>query len=137
VCKTAETAVSCTPAAVAWARRWVLAELTDLYQEVGEVSPDIELVVSELVTNALRAECSRVSVAVEAHHTYLRIATSDDAPGTPVLQPLTPDQNHGRGLHLVDAVSLRWGFEVENEGKTVWADLALSGQVGPTFDCPT
>ena len=135
MCKRAETAVSCAPAAVAWARRWALGELASMYRQVGEVSLDVQLVISELVTNALQAECTRVSVALDAHHTYVRIATSDDAPGVPVKQPLTSDQSHGRGLYLVDALSSRWGVDAEDGGKTVWADVSLSGQLGPTFEC--
>src|SRR4051812_18714169 len=109
MCKKAETAVACAPPAVAWARRWARAELASMYRQLREeLSLDVQVVVTELVTNALRAECSRISVALDAHHTYIRIATSDDAPGIPVKQPPTPDQSHGRGLHLVDALSSQW-----------------------------
>lgn len=135
MCKKAEITVSCTPGSVAQARRWTLAELAAMYADVGEASLDIQTVVSELVTNAVRAECDRVSLAIDGHHTYVRVATTDDAPGLPVKRDPPPDSGRGRGLVVVDALSTRWGVESGSEGKTVWADVPLSGDLGPTFDC--
>lgn len=78
VCKRAQATVSCEPAAVAWARHWALRELTDMYTAVETVAPDVQTVVSELVTNAVRADARCVSLALDAHHTYVRVATSDE-----------------------------------------------------------
>jgi anti-sigma regulatory factor (Ser/Thr protein kinase) len=120
---------------VAWARRWVLSELASMYRQVGDLALDAQTVTSELVTNAIRAQCNQLTLALDAHHTYLRIATSDDAPGLPVKQHLTPDQSHGRGLHVVDALSSQWGVAAKENGKTVWADVPLNGDLGPAFEC--
>jgi hypothetical protein len=46
----------------------------------AEISLDSQMVVSELVTNAVRAEAQHLSFALDGH-TYVRVATSDDAPG--------------------------------------------------------
>lgn len=127
--------MSCEPAAVAWARRWASAELTSIYAGLGESLPDIETVVSELVTNAVRADCHRLTLELDAHHTYVRIATSDDAPGTPVKQQPTAELSRGRGLLIVDALSTRWGVDRQERGKTVWAEITLSGASGATFAC--
>lgn len=125
----------CDPAAVAWTRHWALAELRSVYGEVGESALDIQTVVSELVTNAVRADCRQLSLAVDAHHSYVRIAAGDDAPGDPVKQQPTPEQIHGRGLVIVDALSTRWGVERHDGHKTVWADVPLTGSLRPSFEC--
>lgn len=135
MCKTANTTVGCEPAAVGWARRWTLRELISLYATLGEDALDIQTVVSELVTNALQAECRRLTLALDAHHSYVRIATSDDARGEPVKQQPRADQAHGRGLLIVDALSKRWGVERDQHGKTVWAEIALADNPGAAFDC--
>jgi anti-sigma regulatory factor (Ser/Thr protein kinase) len=135
MCRKAETSVACEPAAVGWARRWTLGELTSIYAGLGETSLDIQTVVSELVTNALQAECRRLTLSLDAHHTFVRIATTDDAAGDPVKLSPSPDMAHGRGLLIVDAFSKRWGVEREALGKTVWAEVALSRNPLPNFDC--
>jgi anti-sigma regulatory factor (Ser/Thr protein kinase) len=135
MCKKAATTVSCEPVSVAWARRWALGELRSIYLALGEASLDIQTVVSELVTNAVRAKCRRLTLALDAHHTYVRIATSDDAPGDPVKMEPAPDHSHGRGLLVVEALSTRWGVQRGDGGKTVWADIALHGNLRPTFEC--
>lgn len=119
VCKRAETTVSCEPASVAWARRWALRELTSMYAAVDSVAPDVQTVVSELVTNAVQAQARRPSLSLDGHHSYLRIATSDDAPGVPAKQHPTPAKSHGRGLLVVDALAARWGVNREHGSKTV------------------
>jgi anti-sigma regulatory factor (Ser/Thr protein kinase) len=106
-----------------------------MYEQVGELALDVQVVVSELVTNAVRAQCRHLTLVLEGHHRYLRVAATDDAPGTPVKQTPTPDQTHGRGLCVVDALSSRWGVEVADGDKTVWAEVPVSPDVGPTFAC--
>lgn len=135
MCKQAETTVSCNPAAVGWARRWAVEEMASVYAAAREVSLDVQTVVSELATNALQAGCGRFTMALDAHHSYLRIAVRDDAPGDPVMQRPSPDRAHGRGLLIVNALSTRWGVERVPQGKTVWADFALSADAEPTFAC--
>jgi anti-sigma regulatory factor (Ser/Thr protein kinase) len=105
------------------------------FAEPGDASLDIQTVVSELATNAIRAKCRRLSLALDAHHTYVRIAITDDAPGEPIKQAPDPTLTHGRGLLIVDALSTRWGVAREDGSKTVWADIPLPGDLGPTFDC--
>ena len=42
---------------------------------------------------------------------------------------------HGRGLLIVNALSRQWGVDREDRAKTVWADIALSGDFAPKFEC--
>jgi anti-sigma regulatory factor (Ser/Thr protein kinase) len=106
-----------------------------MYRHVGSVAFDVQVVVSELVTNAVRAQCTRLILMIEAHHDHLRIAATDDAPGTPMKQTPPAGQTHGRGLVVMDALTRRWGVDVNEGGKTVWADVAISADLEPTFTC--
>lgn len=137
MCYKAQTTLSCTTPSVARARRWASAELPAMYRQAGEVTPDIQVVVSELVTNAVRAKCRHLTLALEGHHRYVRVAATDDAPGTPVKQTPAPDQTHGRGLSVVDALSSRWGVDRAGGDKTVWADVSITAGLEPTFACAT
>ena len=109
---------------VADARRFVKEQLRAW--DIDEPLDDALLVVSELAANALtHAESSyRIRLSATAH--ALRIEVDDAGAGTPEPQPLTDTEEHGRGLHLVDALAASWGMEVaETGGKRVWAELAL------------
>nr|WP_308170242.1 ATP-binding protein [Acrocarpospora catenulata] len=101
-------------------REWGLSELTD----------DATLVVSELVTNAVRYALYPLDRAVDqpitlmllrlAPHVLLAVADpSDEAP-----TPKEPDfvSEHGRGLYIVETYSQAWGWDVLSAGgKAVWA----------------
>jgi CheY-like chemotaxis protein/anti-sigma regulatory factor (Ser/Thr protein kinase) len=109
---------------VADARRFVKARLHEW--GIGEPLDDALLVVSELAANALTHAESSYSIRLSATRHVLRIEVDDSGAGTPEPQPLTEDEEHGRGLHLVDALAASWGMEAaESGGKRVWAELAL------------
>ncbi|MET9322560.1 ATP-binding protein [Streptomyces sp. NPDC003038] len=89
-----------------------------------------ELVLSELVTNALHAPApSDRQVGIRIAHSstdgLLRLEVSDAGSGRPELRHPEPDAEHGRGLQLVDALSHRWGVSPRagGIGKTVWSEL--------------
>jgi anti-sigma regulatory factor (Ser/Thr protein kinase) len=86
---------------------------------------DAEMVVSELVENAVRHSSSGCDVTVELGPRTLTIGVGDHGAKPPRLLRPPPDQPGGRGLLLVDTVSRRWGFEPTTDGKVVWADLAV------------
>ncbi|MFJ8939329.1 ATP-binding protein [Streptomyces sp. NPDC102365] len=89
-----------------------------------------ELLLSELVTNALRAHAPSgrqvgVRIARSTAEGLLMLEVSDEAPGRPEVRTPGDDETGGRGLLLVEALAHRWGVE-EHEagtGKTVWAEL--------------
>jgi anti-sigma regulatory factor (Ser/Thr protein kinase) len=84
-----------------------------------------ELVVSELVGNAIRHGGSRFRVSVAAVAGGVRIAVTDLSPGLPALRSDDPHgATNGRGMHLVEAVTRCWGTEPHDGGKTVWAEIA-------------
>ncbi|MCY0924120.1 ATP-binding protein [Streptomyces sp. H27-G5] len=89
-----------------------------------------ELVLSELVTNALRAPApSDRQVGVRIAHSsadgLLRLEVSDAGSGRPSLGCPEANDEHGRGLQVVDALSHRWGVSTRacGIGKTVWSEL--------------
>ena len=101
-------------------RAWGIAELID----------DALLVVSELAANALTHAHSSYRISLAATPVALRIEVADAGAGTPEPQPLTETEEHGRGLHLVDALAASWGMEAaDTGGKRVWAELALPAVV--------
>jgi anti-sigma regulatory factor (Ser/Thr protein kinase) len=109
---------------VAEARRFVKQRLRDW--GIREPLDDALLVVSELAANALTHAHSSYAIRLSATPYVLRIEVDDSGAGTPEPQPLTDTEEHGRGLHLVDALAASWGMEsAESGGKRVWAELAL------------
>ncbi len=99
-----------------------------------------ELIVSELVTNAVRASTGPdgrprydesglpvVVVRLGADHTRVLIEVWDVIAGAPVAEQAGPDDESGRGLVLVEAVCDRWSWQSVPgwPGKVVWAELRL------------
>ena len=100
----------------------------------AELSPDAEVVVSELVTNAvaasagLRLAAAPVLVWLGSDSCCLLLAVADVSPRPPVRLDLGPDAEGGRGLALVEALSSRWGWHpVSTTGlaKVTWAEWRL------------
>jgi anti-sigma regulatory factor (Ser/Thr protein kinase) len=119
------------------ARQFTGAALADLIRRTDEVIDDTELVVSELVTNAVAAGSSGITLTLELHHSHVRIAVEDDAPGTPVAQVAADTDDHGRGLMIVSRLAAGWGISPVSGGKAVWADLPVPTPfTARDFDCP-
>ncbi|MGN6608762.1 MAG: ATP-binding protein, partial [Jatrophihabitans sp.] len=72
--------MTCEPAAVPAARHWTTEQL-DLMYASAPTADDVALVVSELVSNCVRAEAHTFTLALEGHHERLRVEAADDAPG--------------------------------------------------------
>jgi anti-sigma regulatory factor (Ser/Thr protein kinase) len=104
---------------------------------LGELADTIELVVSELVTNAVQASVDqdgrpRYSPDHGLACIHLRLSTDgmamlvevwDENVGIPEPAPSDLDDESGRGLMLVDALTERWGWNLptSGRGKVVWA----------------
>jgi anti-sigma regulatory factor (Ser/Thr protein kinase)/PAS domain-containing protein len=86
------------------------------------------LVVSELVTNALVHTDGQVRLDLTLVNHRLRVAVADASPRTP-MKPTNIgwEATGGRGILLVEAVSVAWGTLPVSGGKQVWADIALEG----------
>lgn len=107
-----------------------------MYGPLDTAADDATIVVSEIVTNSVRAHCQEVTLAIEGHHTHVTFEATDDAPGWPTLGTSRSDASHGRGLVIVDALCGRWGLNAKPNGrKTVWAELPVPRNTIPTFGC--
>ena len=110
------------PLGVPMARSFV-SELLAEWDLHGLV-PASELLVSELVANAVQHVPGRCAVELTCHADMLRVAVSDSGPGMPDLRVMSPSSERGRGLHIVSAFSAAWGVDQLQDGrKLVWAEL--------------
>jgi len=111
-------------AAHEWLHKVLAASGLPRTEQTDDVVFDVELVVTELVTNGVNAGASAVELTATLDD-GIRIEVFDDGSGLPVPQdaPLTSD--HGRGLRIVGDVAAEWGTRVEDDGRTlVWARIA-------------
>jgi GAF domain-containing protein/PAS domain-containing protein len=91
---------------------------------LGELAETAELLVSELVTNALRVARDRVELQLMRVGKLL-VEVSDDDHNLPSLEPSEALDEAGRGLSLVSSLSARWGTSRKAVGKVVWFELPL------------
>ncbi len=108
----------------------------DVVSAVGEwgfeATADLEVVLSELITNAIvhggrpsRVRCRLLDPG------YIEVAVDDDGPGTPEVQEGDDRSSGGRGLAIVQALAASWGVDVRpDDGKTVWARLGAPASEG-------
>lgn len=82
-----------------------------------------ELVVSELVGNAVQHGDGIAELGLSLGDEVIRVEVVDNSPVLPVLLSPEPAGDRHRGLLIVAAVSRDWGARREARGKTVWADL--------------
>lgn len=94
--------------------RWGLDELTDA----------VELLVSEVITNAVRYAERPISLRL-LRTDVLRCEVGDDVPQLPRLRQARPSDEGGRGLYLVNRLARRWGATRLSTGKVVWFEMAL------------
>lgn len=108
------------PMAVHGARS-LLRQAAAMWQLSGCVDA-AELVLSELLTNALRHATGPTEVVLRPRERGMLVEVRDGdstQPAPPGQAP--PDSEGGRGMWIVDAASERWGVDPQPDGKTVWA----------------
>lgn len=105
------------PGAVAQARRVTRTQLTG-WALCEDTCDTAALVVSELVTNAI-VHTASTQIVCELHDgdDLVRIAVRDEgcAPGEPRPSPQRPEEEHGRGLLLIESLCRSWG-----RSRSVW-----------------
>lgn len=97
-----------------------------------DLADDAALVMGELVTNALLHGGGCTGVSLHATAEGVRIEVRDASRLPPMLGRPTEGSLTGRGLRLVDSVSVRWGADAEPAGKVVWAEV--TGEPGTTMN---
>jgi two-component sensor histidine kinase len=109
--------------APAQARRMVREVVTPLMPP--DVAHTAELLVSELVTNAITHGTGMVRLSIDCADHTLSVSVSDDEPAAPSVQPELPLAVGGRGLRMIEALAGAWGVrEHDNKpGKDVWFRL--------------
>jgi len=109
--------------------------------DLPSVADSAELVVSELVTNAVRASTGPdgrpkynaktglpcVHLRLLSNRVHVLIEVWDQDPRMPVAAAAGPDDESGRGLMLVEALCERWGCDTSPgwDGKAVWAEVQV------------
>jgi anti-sigma regulatory factor (Ser/Thr protein kinase) len=100
--------------------------------ELGEHADNTELIVSELVANAILHGEGQIGVRISYDGTHLRVEVHDDGAGRPVQHPATAEAESGRGLKLVDGLLGPGGTrgvtdDEAGDGKTVYVAITLVG----------
>ncbi|MER6925487.1 ATP-binding protein, partial [Streptomyces spiralis] len=111
------------PAAVATARSLTARQLRTWAMDDELFST--ELIVSELVTNAIRYAAPPVRLRLICDRT-LSVEVSDSSSAAPYLRHARTTDEGGRGLLLVSQFAQRWGSRFEEHGKTIWAEEPLT-----------
>ncbi|MFJ8630567.1 SpoIIE family protein phosphatase [Streptomyces sp. NPDC093568] len=111
------------PALVAPIRKQVVEQLGAW--SLSEASFTAELVVSELVTNAIRYGTPPIRLRLIHDATTLICEVSDTSHTAPHLRRAKTFDEGGRGLLLVAQLTQRWGSRHTADGKTIWAEIGL------------
>ncbi|MEU9156369.1 SpoIIE family protein phosphatase [Streptomyces sp. NPDC048417] len=93
--------------------------------QLEDLSYTTELVVSELVTNAIRYGGSPIQLRLIRDTTMLICEVSDGSSTAPHLRRARVFDEGGRGLLLVAQLTQRWGTRQTSAGKTIWCEQAL------------
>ncbi|MCX4740629.1 SpoIIE family protein phosphatase [Streptomyces antibioticus] len=117
--------VPADPAAVAEARARATRQVTDW--GLGELAMTSELIVSELVTNAIRYAEGPIRLRL-IKDARLTCEVADASSTAPRLRHARSTDEGGRGLFLVAQLSHRWGARYTGEGKIIWSEQDIPGQ---------
>ena len=112
------------PAIVAVTRRQVATRLAGW--GLADAAFITGLIVSELVTNAIRHAGSPIQLRLIRDRTLI-CEVSDGSSTAPHLRRGPRLRQAGRGLLLVSQLTRRWGTRQTPHGKTIWAEQALPG----------
>ncbi|WKK24325.1 SpoIIE family protein phosphatase [Streptomyces olivoreticuli] len=91
---------------------------------LDELQMTTELIVSELVTNAIRYGAGSIRLRLICHQTLI-CETSDESSTAPHLRHARTTDEGGRGLFLIAQLSRRWGTRPAATGKTIWTEQEL------------
>jgi Histidine kinase-like ATPase domain len=105
---------------------------------LSQLADPVELVISELITNAVAASrLTGTALAVRlwllSDTTRVLVLVGDGSSQAPERAEPAADVESGRGLLLVEAVSSRWGWRHDQHGgsgKVVWAEVGEQGALG-------
>lgn len=120
-----EVHLTSRPESASTARRMSLSVV--MVWGVAHLSDTVELLVSELVGNAVRHTGARTfGLRMRRRRGWMRVEVRDPSRALPCLLPVRPLDIGGRGLFLVDELSDRWGVDLQPRGKTTWFELRVT-----------
>ena len=90
------------------------------------LAPDVELVASELATNAVEHGGGPYEVSVSRRDGVVRLAVADRGRGRPLVVSPSTHRESGRGIAIVQTLADRWGVDDAGGGKVVWAEFDAS-----------
>jgi len=117
---TREQRFSPEPHSAPAARQFVLAMG---WSSDADVNLRLSTVVSEVVTNAILHARTPFVVTVTPGQRTIRVAVTDGSRDLPTKKTYGTLQPTGRGLHIIEEISDRWGVSASTSGKTVWFEL--------------
>ncbi|WP_435847096.1 SpoIIE family protein phosphatase [Streptomyces hygroscopicus] len=120
--RVASWGVPSDPAAVAGVRAQAMRQLAEW--GLDEVAFTAELVISELITNAIRHATGPIRVQLLRDRALI-CEVSDTSSTSPHLRYAATTDEGGRGLFLVAQFAERWGTRYIADGKVIWAELAI------------
>ena len=112
------------PVAVRRARAWLSAVASDLVDDARRA--DLELVMTEVVTNAVRhgVQSGALQLAATPKPEFLCVQVTDEGPGlVPRPGAMTSDEHGGFGLFIVERLTRRWGMTREHRRTRVWFEF--------------
>ncbi|MGW6740409.1 SpoIIE family protein phosphatase [Streptomyces sp. NPDC055025] len=118
----AEWEVPAHPSEVSHVRADVVRQLVDW--DLGEMAYTTELILSELITNAIRYALGPIRVRLLRDRTLI-CEVSDFSSTSPHLRYAAATDEGGRGLFLVAQFTERWGTRYTADGKVIWAEQSL------------
>lgn len=121
--QTAYWEVPADPAAVSGIRREVSRRLEAW--GMRDLTYSTELIVSELVTNAIRYGIPPIGLRLLHHRTEVTCEVSDGSSTSPHLRLAAATDEGGRGLFLIARYAQRWGTRYRARGKVIWAEQSL------------
>lgn len=116
--------VEADPSAVSPARRAIMRQLESW--GFDDQVDDTAIIVSELVTNAVRYGRAPIELRLTTLPSTIRLEVSDGSAALPVGRIAADDEANGRGIHLIEQLSDSWGTVTTGAGKTVWAELRVT-----------
>lgn len=108
------------PSSARLARRLARGAMGGCAEPVVETA---ELLITELISNAVRHAASPPVMRIDVESGTVRVAVSDTSPKTPDVRQPDLEAEGGRGLLLVESLATSWGWTRTSDGKQIWFTL--------------